>query len=431
MSWFRRTPDERDLEAEIGFHLEQEAQLRNDRGETVEEARQGARRAFGSVAQAKENTRAIWTWTALEQLLQDVRFGGRIFTRSPALSATAVLLIALVIGGNTTVFSIAHGILAKPAPGVTGERLVTISWIDDKGRIDPFNSYIAYDAFRENSTRLERLLAWDMDRAALTHQGGSYAIHRAYVTPNYFDTLGARFEKGRSFTDREADTGAFGLVVVISHHAWQNYFQGHDDVIGRSMMVNNQPAIVVGVVAPPFRGSLFAPPADLWVPLSVLSGAQTAGRPHPNRSDIGVGMIGRLAPGISLPQAHAELSAIWSRAQAAHPELNQKMKLSLVRYSANAGGNSLVAERGGTFLAIFSVVTLMTLLIVCANVANLLVARAVVRQRELSLRQSLGASRVRIVRALLGEGLALSIIAWIAACLFAWWTSRACGRYAC
>ena len=140
---------------------------------------------------------------------------------------------------------------------------------------------------------------------------------------------------------------------------------------------------------------------------------------------MGVGMIGRLAPGVSIAQAHAELSALWSQAQAADPNLPQNLKLTLVRYSANAGGNSLVAERGGTFLAIFSVVTVMTLFIVCANVANLLVARAAIRQRELSLRQSLGASRVRIFRAQLAEGLALSVVAWIAACVFAWGTTKA------
>jgi ABC-type antimicrobial peptide transport system permease subunit len=136
-------------------------------------------------------------------------------------------------------------------------------------------------------------------------------------------------------------------------------------------------------------------------------------------------MIGRLAPGVSITQAHAELSALWSQAQAADPNLPQNIQLLVLRHSANAGGNSLVSERGGTFLAIFSVVTVMTLFIVCANVANLLVARAAMRQRELSLRQSLGASRGRIFRAQIAEGLALSIVAWIAACVFAWVTAKA------
>jgi predicted permease len=237
--------------------------------------------------------------------------------------------------------------------------------------------------------------------------------------------LGTRFERGRSFTEREAETGTYGLMIVISHNTWVNSFQRQEGIIGRAVMVNDQPATIIGVAAAPFRGSVLVPPADVWVPLSALSGTQTAGRPHDNRRDMGVFMVGRLAPGVSIAQAHAELSALWSQAQAADPNLPQNLKLTLVRYSSNAGGNSLVAERGGTFLAIFSVVTAMTLFIVCANVANLLVARAAIRQRELSLRQSLGASRVRIIRAQLAEGLALSLVAWITACLFAWGTTKA------
>ena len=422
-SVLRRGRDDRELDDEIAFHLTQEATLLADRGIPPAEAQHAARRAFGSVTLAKETTRAVWISTTAEQLAQDLRFGVRIFTKSPALSATAVLLIALVIGGNTTVFSIAHGMLQKPAPGVTASRLVTLSWVDDKGWVEPYNAYSVYDAFRRNHTSVEQLLGYDMDRATLSHRRGSYATYRAFVSPNYFETLGVRFEQGRSFTQQETDTASSGLLAVISHHAWQIHFHG-EDVIGTPVMVNNQPATIVGVAAPPFRGSQLAPPADLWVPLSTLPTTRTSFGPPSHRSEIPVGMIARLAPGASRDQAQAELSAIWEGLQRADPKLNEKLKLSVVPYSAIAGGNSLISQRAGTFLAIFSVITLMTLLIVCANVANLLVARAVVRQRELSVRQSLGASRLRIVRSLLAEGLVLSVGAWIAACLFALWTSK-------
>ena len=145
-------------------------------------------------------------------------------------------------------------------------------------------------------------------------------------------------------------------------------------------------------------------------------------------------MIGRLAPGRSAGEAQAELSTLWSQLQVADPRgglrtVPQKYRVRLVPYSATAGGNSLVSMFGYRMLAIFSVVTLLTILIVCANVANLLIARAVVRQREIALRQSLGASRFRVVRSLIAEGLALSAVAWIAACLFAWWVSRAIATY--
>ena len=429
MSIFRRRRDDQELDDEIAFHLAQEAKLLADRGIPQEHASHAARRAFGSVAIAKEDARAVRVSVALEQLVQDLRFGFRIFTTSPALSATAVLLIALVIGGNTTVFSMAHGLLSKPAPGVTAPRLMTLSWVDDKGWVEPFNSYAVYEAFRGHDTSLERMVGFDMDRATLAHHKGSYAVNRAFVSSDYFETLGAHFEKGRSFTAQEAGTGTSGLLVIVSHHVWQNLFNGTEDVIGTPVMINNQPATIIGVAALPFRGSLLTPATDLWVPLNTLPTTRTSHGPASHPSSIVVGMIGRLAPGASREGAHAELSAIWARMQSAEPMLNQKLKLTMVPYSANAGGNSLVSQRGGMFLAIFSTVTLMTLLIVCANVANLLVARAVVRQRELSVRQSLGASRLRIFRCLLAEGFALSVAAWIAACLFAWWTSRSVSRF--
>ena len=140
-------------------------------------------------------------------------------------------------------------------------------------------------------------------------------------------------------------------------------------------------------------------------------------------------MIGRRAPGTSLAEAQAELTTLWTQLQRTQPELNQKLKVRLVPYSATAGGDSVVATQGDRMLAIFSVVTLLTIAIVCANVANLLIARAVVRQRELALRQSLGASRFRVIRGLLAEGLVLSAVAWCAACLFAWWVSRVVIRF--
>ena len=292
-SLIRRPQDDRDLDDEIRFHLAQETQLLTDRGnERRTRVKQPGERLAVSLS-PKSTRGAVWISTTIEQFVQDVRFGWRIFQSAPGLSATAVLLIALVIGGNTTVFSIAHGILAKPAPGVTAPRLVTLSWIDDKGRVEPFNSYVAYDSF-QRSTKLERVLAWDMDRATLNHENGSYAIQRAFVSPNYFETLGARFERGRSFAETEAATGTYGLMIVISHNTWVSYFQHQEDIIGRAVMLNDQPATIIGVAAAPFRGTVFVPPADVWVPLSALSGTQTAGRPHDSRLDMGVFMIGVL-----------------------------------------------------------------------------------------------------------------------------------------
>ena len=414
---------DREMDDEIRFHLAEEARLQSERGLSAAEAATAARRAFGSVALAKENTRAVWVSTTLEQLVQDLRIGCRVLTKAPAVSATAVILIALVIGGNTTVFSIAHGIIAKPAPGVHATGLTTLSWVAEHGDIETHAEHRVFAHFQEQSTALQ-IAAVDFQRVTLTHENGSYAARLGIVSPNYFDTLGVRLVTGRSFTREEAERGASGLVVVIAHHVWQNSFAGIHNIVGQVVAVNGQRATVVGVADPEFRGAWLAEMADLWVPLT----GEFRQWLQPNRSGVDVAMFGRRAPGVSLSRAQSELTTIWAQLQRAHPELNQKVRVRLVPYSATAGGNSIISTQGNRILAIFSVVTVLTIAIVCANVANLLIARAAVRQREMALRQSLGASGARIVRGLLAEGLVLSVVAWIVACLFAWIVSRSVVR---
>ena len=409
----------RDLEDEIRFHLAEETRLQSERGLADDDAAAAARRLFGNVARAKEETRAVWVATRLEQFLQDLRFGCRILTRSPAVSLTAIALIALVIGGNTTVFSIAHGVLAKPSAGVHAPRLATVSWVAENGDIETNLPYPVYAHFLEHSTAFHPIAAFDFARLTMTLDSGSYALRAGIVSANYFDTLGVRLAKGRSFLADEAKPGPSALVVVLAHHIWQNNFGGADDIVGRPITVNGQPATIVGVAEPNFRGALLFELADLWIPLT----GEARDRLQVTRGTA-VAMIGQRSDGVSLAETQAQLSILWTQLQQARPELRQRYKVRLVPYSATAGGNSIVSTRGNRMLAVFSTVTFLTIVIVCANVTNLLIARAVVRQREMAVRESLGASRGRIVRSLLAEGLVLSIVAWIAACLFAWWVSK-------
>jgi predicted permease len=267
------------------------------------------------------------------------------------------------------------------------------------------------------------LAAVDFQRLTLTEENGSFAVKATLVSPNYFETLRAHLVKGRAFNADDARLDSSG-VLVIGYHLWQNTFHGADDVVGRTVSLNGRPATVVGVAEPYFRGAWLAELADVWAPL-----APERTWLQPNHPSDAVSMIGRRSPGTSLAEAQAELTTLWAQLQRAQPELNQKLKVKLVPYSATAGGDSVVATNGDRMLAIFSVVTLLTIAIVCANVANLLIARAAVRQRELALRQSLGASRFRVVRGLLAEGLVLSAVAWGAACLFAWWVSKVVVRF--
>jgi ABC-type antimicrobial peptide transport system permease subunit len=216
------------------------------------------------------------------------------------------------------------------------------------------------------------------------------------VSANYFDTLGVHPVRGGTFTDEESRLDASGLVAVISYRLWQNQFQAAESVIGRAVELNGHPATIVGVSPPRFQGVWLAEMSDVWVPLLGYSRIHGALALNQGRSGA-IGMVGRLAPGVTLSQARAEFNAISRHVQTADPESNNKKTVVLFPYSATGAGDSLIAQQGPRFLAIFSVVTMLTLLIVCANVANLMLARAISRQREMAVRQSFGASRVRIV----------------------------------
>jgi len=425
-----RAQEDLDLDDELAFHLAEETRLRIDRGASPADAARGARLAFGNVTVAKEATRGVWVSGAMERLRQDLRSGVRIVTNAPVLLLSAVTLVALVIGGNTTVYSIAHAILSKPAPGIPADNLTTLSWVRDDGFVEPETTYANYLDLAAHSRSLGPMLAQQYLRVALGHENGSYGLWAAAVSTNYFQTLRVPIPLGRSFTEDENQSATSGLVVVISDRAWREYFAAASSVIGAAVLVNGMPGTIIGVTAPDFRGTQLAPSVDVWVPIVPFARA-TNGAPLSGRGTeaelpfVGsfVGVLAQVRRDASLTQARAELTTLWQRLQAQYGTVPQNRSVLLLPYAATAGGNGPLSTQGTTFLAIFSVITVLTLMIVCANVANLLLGRATVRQRELALRQSLGASRIRIVRMLLAEGLVIAVLACVAAYIFARWMS--------
>ncbi len=415
------------LDDEIRDHLEREVEINVARGMSPDEARRQAHIAFGNVALVQEDARAAWTWSWLEQLRQDLRFGARILTSSPGVSLTAAVLIALVIGINTTIFSMVDTMVTRPAPGVTAEGLVRIAIAGRPGV--PYISYPDYLDYAGQTTALRSLTAFTNGRVTMTSDAGSYAVVAAAVDANFFDTVDIRPVRGRTFTPSEGrSTDAGGLVAIVSYRAWQDVFGGTEDIIGRAIAVNNLPATVVGVAPPNFRGTMVMERADVWLPLLMYWGTfpEEVRRPWmTNRSDTPLDLMGRLAPGKSVAEAQADFATMQARLNRSYP-VADRPPIAIVRYAATAGG--VLPAGAPMFLAIFSIVTLLTVLIVSANVANLMLSRAVVRQRETAVRQSLGASRFRIVRLLLAEGLSISVVAWLAGCLMTVWATRAIPR---
>jgi predicted permease len=436
-SWFTRRRA-KDLAEEIEVHLTMATRDRIERGMAPDEARAAALREFGNVALIEQTTREVWSWTWLEQLLQDVRLGVRILRQAPGLSATTILLIALVIGGNTTIYSMVNSLLVSPAPGVTADRLVVVKHRQAGVLLtDPFISFPNYEDYSRLTTTVTGLTAWSDERLTIRTDAGNYAVWGALVEPNYFDTFGIDIAQGRAL--RRQDEDAASLPGVISYRFWRDRL-GAADAIGRAILVNRVPVEVVGVAAEGFDGPLQTPGSqDVLLPIRAYYRAIGSPETLADRSATVVLVAGRLGHEASLAQAQAEFTTLLAQLYAAYRDrfttiapqggrvALENPRVAVSRYSASA--LLPFADIAPRFLALFSVITLITLIIVSANVANLMLGRAVQRQRDTAVRQSLGAPRTRIVRLLVAEGATLALVAWAAACVCAWWTARALLRF--
>jgi putative ABC transport system permease protein len=237
----------REIDEEIATHLEMAVRDRIDRGESPEEARIGALHEFGNVPLVADTTRRVWRGPALEQLAQDVRFGAKILRHAPGLSATAILLVALVVGGNTTIYATVRGILGSPAAGVRAERLVALKRLDPGAAIsEPYFSYPNYRDFASTLKNVRGLMAWSDERLTVGIDAVNYAVNGALVTTNYFETLGSGLSVGRGLQPAD-DSLQNGLVAVISDRLWRDRFAQRPDIAGRVMTVNGNAATVVAL----------------------------------------------------------------------------------------------------------------------------------------------------------------------------------------
>ncbi len=355
---------------------------------------------------------------SLEQFFRDLGNATRILTKSPGFSGAVIALIAVGIGGNASIYSMVHAVLSKPAPGITADNLVTFGATRNGRLMDPGeHSYLEYLAYAVRSRTMQSIAAIESERFDMTlRDGSSSRLRGQLLTRNYFQTIGVSPVLGREFTADEA-RGAAPLAAIITYPVWQAQFHQAADVLGQSVLLNGHPATIVGVTPPRFHGTTFAPNLEICVPLVTYSRLRGAESRLIDPSSRGVFLIGRLAPGASLEAAQKEMERL-------SPEPDESRKPLLAHYTATAfGPNS--GPQARMFMAILMAVALVTLLVVCANVANLLLARSVARQREIALRLSLGAPRMRILRTLLAEGLVLSLTATVAAFLFAAWVTRA------
>jgi predicted permease len=412
---FLRNQMDQDLAEEMRLHLELKAQENRRSGMEEKEAQQAARREFGNDLLLKEVSREVWGFRYIETIFQDIRFGLRMLVKSPGFTAVAVLTLALGIGVNTAVFSLVDAVLLRPLPYQHPEQLLLVSETLPQMSHDEIGvSAAEYFDYREQNHFFSQVAAYESDGFNLTGEGTPLRVNAARLSASAFPLLGVGASLGRPFTPEE-DREGFESVVVLSHSLWERHYGRDPKILGKTVKLDEKPYIVVGVMPAsfcfPFDGAPFSERADLWLPE-----AFSLNRLKDRTNEFGVGLIGRLKPGVTEAQAQRDVENIAAVFMHQHPE--------------GYGGTVWIAPRTHPFaaytvrkakplLVLLVAAVACVLLIACANVANLLLARASRRGREMAIRSAIGAGRARLLRQCLVESVLLSLLGAVSGILLA------------
>jgi predicted permease len=420
MKWMKQLFSRRglygDLSEEIQEHLEEKIEELVAGGMSRKEAAYVARREFGNVTLIEERGREVWQWPSIEDLVADVRYGLRVLRKNPGFTATAVLSLALGIGANTAIFSLMDALMLRWLP-VSDPQGLALLKMQPAGAKSPFESfsYPIVHALAEQREIFAGLAGFSGSALNVGSPGSVTRVPGAWVTGGYYETLGLNPVVGRLLT-RDDDQPGAPLVAVISYGYWERQFVQDPRAIGQTLRLNGVPVEIIGISPPGFVGANVGSIADITMPVAALPRVDPNAAPLLGAGNFWLRVLARPKAGVPTPEVKSRLASVWPgiSERVIRPDWPPARRRAMadVTFEFASGGTGYTRLRE-TFrkplLVVMGVVALV-LLIACANVANLLLARAAARQREIAVRLAIGAGRGRIVRQLLTESALLSLI---------------------